>query len=256
MVQSIERALDILEALASADDGLSLTHLRERVDLPLGTLHRLLATLNERGYATQDAATRHYGPGPKLLEIAASALNHRQFSLQRIARPFLQELTAVAGETSNLVIYQGDEAVYIEQVSGPQLVRMFTEVGQRVPLYCTGAGKAILLGMAPAQLDAYLANRQLARITAHTLTSAEQLRAEIERSRERGFAIDDEEREEGVRCAAAPVFDHIGNCVAAISVSGPTTRLSRQQVIEIGFHVRRIAAAASAQLGYRAPQAG
>lgn len=150
MVQSLDRALNVLEALADAGDVIALSQLTEQVGLPLGTVHRLLSVLVERGYAAQDRETRLYGPGPRLLEVAARAAANRRFSLSRIARPVLQELTAATDETSNLLVLLGDEGVYAEQVASSRLVRMFTEVGQRVPLYCTGGGKAILSGLAPS----------------------------------------------------------------------------------------------------------
>lgn len=252
MVQSLDRALDVLEALAEAPDELALSQITERVGLPLGTVHRLLSGLVERGYAAQDRETRLYGPGPRLLEVAARAAANRRFGLSRIARPALQELTAATGETSNLLTIQGDEGVYSEQVASPHLVRMFTEVGQRVPLYCTGGGKAILSGLPPEQIEAYLARTSLRAFTPKTLAAPELLCAELEQARARGFALDDEEREAGVCCVAAPVFDRFGRCVAALSISGPSTRLSPERAAELGPLVRRAADTCSLALGYRA----
>lgn len=250
MVQSIERALDVLEALAAADGDLSVSELTGRLGLPLGTVHRLLGSLAARGYAAQDSATRRYGPGPRLLEMAARAAGSPRFSLVRIARPALQRLTAATGETSNLLVRHGHEAAYSEQVSSPHMVRLFTEVGQRVPLYCTGGGKAILAGMADDEREGYLAAASLRPWTPKTARSAEALRAELRESAARGFAIDDEERELGVCCVAAPVFDRLGRCVAALSISGPSTRMSAARAAELGPLVRAEAAACSAALGY------
>lgn len=250
MVQSIDRTLDILEALAMADDDVSISALQAELGLPFGTIHRLVSALAERGYAIQSPTTRHYGPGPKLLEIATHATRSRRFSLQQIARPQLQHLTGATGETSNLVLLQNNEIVYIDQVASARLVRMFTETGRHAPLYCTGAGKAILSTFAPQQLDAYLDHLSLAPTTPHTITSHDQLRDELARTQARGFAVDDEEFEEGVRCAAAPVFDRHGMGIAALSISGPTTRLSRPRIYEIGAQVRAAAQTCSQELGY------
>ncbi len=248
-VQSLDRALNLLEALTESDDDVSLSQLTERTGLALGTAHRLLNSLVQRGYAAQDGETRLYGPGPRLLEVAARAAGSRRFHLGRIARPCLRDLTRVTDETTNLVVLQNDEGVYNEQVASPRLVRMFTEVGQRVPLYCTGGGKAILSGLAVDQLEAYLARTSLQAWTPHTFATADSLRQELELSRSRGFAIDDEEREIGVCCVAAPIFDHLGRCVAALSISGPTTRLARERAIALGPLVRRTADRCSTQLG-------
>lgn len=251
MVQSLDRALDVMEALAAADDEITLSQLTEQVGLPLGTVHRLLSGLVERGYAAQDRETRLYGPGPRLLEVAARAAANRRFNLSRLARPALQELTAATDETSNLLALQGDEGVYSEQVSSGRLVRMFTEVGQRVPLYCTGGGKAILSGFPSEQLESYLDRTALRAFTPKTLATPDLLRAELGHARDQGFALDDEEREVGVCCVAAPIFDRFGRCVAALSISGPTTRMSRERAISLGPQVRRAADACSLALGHR-----
>ena len=250
MVQSLDRALDLLETLATSDDDVALSQLTERTGLPLGTVHRLLSTLVARGYAAQSPETRLYGPGPGLLRVAARAAASRRFDLTRIARPSLRELTASTDETSNLLTLQGDEGVYSEQVASPHLVRMFTEVGQRVPLYCTGGGKAILSGFTGEQLETYLSRVERRPWTLKTLVTAEELQHELAIARERGFALDDEEREVGVCCVAAPIFDRAGRCIAALSISGPTTRLSLERAIALGPRVRQAADGCSMQLGF------
>jgi IclR family acetate operon transcriptional repressor len=250
MVQSLDRALDILEALAAGDDDVGLSQITERTGLPLGTVHRLLSSLVARGYAAQDRETRLYGPGPRLLEVATRAAASRRFSLSRIARPCLRDLTAATDETSNLLVLQGDEGVYSEQVGSPRLVRMFTEVGQRVPLYCTGGGKAILSGFPEEQLEAYLSRTNLRVFTPKTIAAPDRLRRELVAAHEQGFALDDEEREIGVCCIAAPIFDRFGRSVAALSISGPTTRMSRERALGLGPLVRQAADACSAQIGF------
>jgi IclR family acetate operon transcriptional repressor len=204
-----------------------------------------------RGYAAQSATTRHYGPGPQLLTIANQAAKNRRYSLQQIAKPHLYELTAATGETSNLVILQGNESVYLDQVASPRLVRMFTELGRRTPLYCTAVGKAILATFAPPQLETYLQTVPLAPITPHTITSLELLYDDLARTRAHGFAVDDGEYEEGVACVAAPIFDHHGHGVAALSISAPTMRLSRSRAYALGPQVRAAAHACSIELGYQ-----
>ncbi len=256
MVQSLDRALDVLEALADADEDLSVSQLTERLGLPLGTVHRLLGSLASRGYVAQDRATRRYGPGPRLLEVATRAAGSRRFSLARIALPALQRLTKSTGETSNLLVLQGHEAAYSEQVSSPHMVRLFTEVGQRVPLYCTGGGKAILSGMGEPELEAYLRIASPRAWTPKTISSVDGLRAELRLCAQRGFALDDEERELGVCCVAAPIFDRLGRCVAALSISGPSTRLSAARAARLGPAVRAEANSCSVALGFAGPRPG
>lgn len=252
MVQSITRMFDVLEALALADEELSLTRLQAQLQLPPPTLHRLLQVLVERGYVEQNGDSRRYGPGLKILEIAEAAKRNSRFDLGRVVRPFLQRLTDDSGESSNLVIRNHTEVVYVEQVSSPRSVRMFTEVGHRAPLYCTGTGKAILSCLSMEQLDDYLAMERLERLTPHTLASRDALMQDIVQIQHHGFAVDNEEFEAGVRCVAAPIVNSAGQCVAAISVSGPTTRMSPERAEELGPHVKQVSALCSTQLGYGA----
>lgn len=251
MVQAVDRTFDILEQLAAADDDMSVSELHDKLGLPLGTVHRLLGMLVKRGYAAQDPRSRRYGLGSKLLEIAANASGGERFGLQRTIKPQLERLTAATGETSNLVVPQGTDGMYLDQVASPHLVRMFTEIGQRAPLYCTGGGKAILAGLTDRELDQYLANVELAPWTAYTITTSEGLRSDIHAARERGYVVDDEERELGVRCVAAPIFDRRGSCVAAISISGPASRFTPDLAEQAGELVHEAAGLCSAQLGFR-----
>ena len=250
MVQSVSRVLDILEALAFSNDEVSLSRLQAELGLPPPTLHRLLRTLVARGYVEQNSTSRQYGPGFKLLLVAEAAKHNSRFNLSRTARPFLRRLTAESGETSNLVVPQNNEVVYVDQIPSPQRVRMFTEVGQRAPLYCTGAGKAILSRRSADQIETYVTTVQLEQLTPHTFASTEALRGEVASVAERGFAIDNEEFEQGVRCVAAPIADATGSCIGAISVSGPTSRLTRDRAKTLGELVLEACRNCSAQLGY------
>lgn len=253
MVQVIDRTLDIIEQLAGAPGDVGVSDLHASLGLPLGTVHRLLSALVKRGYAVQDPRTRRYAPGPKLIEVGMHALGHARANVQQIARPHLEAVTAQTGETTNLVVPHGRDGVYVDQVASPHLVRMFTEIGRRAPLYCTAAGKAMLAAMPPAAVEEYLASVPLEPWTPRTITTPERLRDELAAIRRRGWAVDDEERELGVRCVAAPIVDGAGRVVAAISVSGPTTRLTPAVAEQIGPLVRAAADACSARLG--GPQA-
>lgn len=251
LVQSVTRTLDILEALAFAEEELSLNRLQAQLSLPPSTLHRLLGTLIERGYVEQNSDNHHYGPGLKILEIAEAAKRNTRFELGHVVRPFLERLTDDIGETSNFVIRKDDSVVYVEQVSSQHSVRMFTEVGHRAPLYCTGAGKAIISCLPADAVEAYLSTVALEQLTPHTLASIEALTRDVSCIRERGFAVDNEEFELGVRCVAAPILDASGRCAGAMSVSGPTTRMSLERAQSLGPHVRDVSNLCSARLGYR-----
>ena len=223
-VQSLERALDLLEALASTDE-LGVSELAARTGLVPSTAHRLLATLVSRGYAAQSAANGRYLLGYKLLELT-SGLQDRLERLRSAARPHLEAIMEQTGETTNLVVLEGPNAVYIESVTGTRSVRLFTEIGQAIPAHTSGSGKALLAWRATADVEALLGEGPLPASTPRTLTTTEALLEDLARIRRRGYATDDEEHELGVACVATPVLDASGLPLAAISVSGPTPRMA------------------------------
>lgn len=250
MIQSIGRTLDVLEALALANEEQSFKRLQEQLQLPPSTLHRLLQALIERGYVDQNGDNRHYGPGLKIFEVAEAAKQNSRFNLGRVVRPYLQQLTDESGETSNLIIRHDQKIVYVDQVPSSRSVRMFTAIGHHAPLYCTGAGKAILSTLTDDQLQPYVAQLHFEQLTPRTLSSAEALLHEIAQIQRCGFAMDNEEYETGVRCVAAPIVNASGQCIAAISVSGPAARLSYELAERLGDRVRHVTDQCSVALGH------
>jgi IclR family transcriptional regulator, acetate operon repressor len=236
-VQSLERALDILEVLSKAEREMGVTEIGPAVGLANGTTHRLLATLTRRGYARQVPDTRKYTLGPRSIMLASSAGER----LGPLARPFLKELMEVSQESSNLAALEKDSVVYVEQVPAPRIVRMFTEPGNRVPPHSSGTGKVLLAYQPPEAIEVVIRQNGLPRFTEHTITDPERLRDELERIREQGYAVDFEEMEEGVRCLAAPVFGPDGRILAAMSVSGPASRLQQSRLEELIPRIREIA---------------
>lgn len=247
LVQSLGRALDLLEELARSDE-LGVGELAGRTGLQPSTVHRLLATLVERGYVAQNPATRSYFLSFKLLELAEQ-VQRRTSRLRAVFRPHAEEIRAAVAETTNLVVLGDLDAVYVDQVEGPRSVRMFAEIGRRVPAHTTAAGKAMLAHAAEDVLAALEAREPLARATARSVGSVAELREELERIRRRGYALDREEYEEGVACVAAPVVDRAGRAHAALSVSGPAARVSRLDTGEVGELLARHAAAMGRELG-------
>ena len=249
-VQSLERAFDLLEAL-SAGGELGVTELANRTGLVPSTAHRLLHTLTKRGYVTQSPETGRYLLGYKVVEVA-SGLEHRRERLRAVARAHLESIQRATGETVNLVVLEADRVVYIDQVEGSRQVRMFTAVGTSVPAHTTGSGKAILAFGSPETPPALFGgDRVLERLTNRTLTSLGALEDDFKRIRRRGYALDNEEHEEGVGCVAAPVFDHTGRPCAAISVSGPTARILHEHSSQLGALLIERAGLVSEALGYR-----
>jgi DNA-binding IclR family transcriptional regulator len=248
-VQSVARSLGLLEALAASEEA-GLVELSERTGLRPSTVHRLLATLVTCGWVVQDRRTSRYRLSHKVLGLVGGA-GTRLGRLRSAARPHLVAVRDAVDETANLAVLERDTAVYVDQVESLRAVRMFTEIGRRVPLHASGVGKAMLAFEAPGELEALLARAPFEPRTPRTLTDAPALRTELERIRRRGFATDDEEYEEGVSCVAAAVFNHLGEIEAGISVSAPPARLRRMDLDEVGELVARHAREVSGALGHR-----
>lgn len=224
-VQSVDRALDLLEALGSGGPQ-GVSELVRRTGLPLGTVHRLLATLAARGYVHQDPE-RRYRVGAAALGLADAS----QQGLVWAGRPVAARMTAVTGESCNLAVLQGAHMVYVAQSPSPRSLRIFAEVGRQVPLHSTAVGKAVLASLPWAQAQALLgAAEPLERSTEFTLTDPGRLRAELQAVAERGYAVDEQERELGVRCVAVAVPGTPG-LHAALSVSGPAERFGPQDAL-------------------------
>ena len=212
------------------------------------TAHRLLHTLAKRGYVSQSSESGRYLLGYKVVEVA-SGLEHRLERLRVVARPHLEGIQRETGETVNLVVLDADRVVYVDQVEGSRQVRMFTTVGTSVPAHTTGSGKAILANGSSEVVEALYAGRELQGLTEHTLTSLEALEADFARIRRRGYALDEEEHEEGVGCVAVAVFDHRGRASAAISVSGPSARILGANAGRLGGLLVEHAARVSEAMG-------
>ena len=219
-VQSIERAFAILEAMADADGVLGVSDLVSQTGLPLATIHRLLRTLVDLGYVRQDRS-RQYLLGPRLMRLADASA--RQVGI--LARPHMLELVETLGESVNLAVLDGDEIVYIAQVQpSVNSMRMFTEVGRRARPHATGVGKAILATHSDQDVLALLRRTGMQKCTERTIVDPEAFLADLRRTRERGYAIDDGEQELGVRCVAVAVPGAAQE--TALSTSGPLTRLT------------------------------
>src|SRR5271157_5248141 len=191
----------------------------------------------------------------RLAEIAAATGLHKS-TLYRLleamrAHRLLEHLATVSGETAHLCVLDGCDVVYIAKVECTRTLRIPSAVGQRNPAYCTGVGKAILAFLAPEQIQSYIAKTPLKPFTRKTLTSGSELKANLRQIAVQGYAVDDQEREEGVRCVAAPVRDHGGLVIAAISIAGPSIRVTKEKIAELASHVVRAADEISAGLGYR-----
>lgn len=253
LIQTIERVTTILDVLAQSGKGISLGDLAAKVELPKGTTHRLLASLMYFDFVRQEAESRKYSLGFKIVELGSSLLE--QIDLRREAEPFLHALSQRVGETVYLVILDHTEVVYIEKIEpeDPSIVlRATSKVGQRNAAHSCSLGKALLAQLSEAELDNTLKDMSLIQKTSNTITDPNQLKDHLKTVQARGYAIDDEESEEGIRCVAAPVFNDRGIAIAAISISGPAVRVTRQKIQDqLKDDVMQTAFEISQKLGFR-----
>ncbi len=248
-VQSVERTLDILEALANIGEA-GIAQLSAQVGLHASTVHRLLATLIARGYVRQNPDSGRYLLGLKPLDVARAVRDHLDLRMEAI--PILQELMRKSGETANLAVLDDHQIVYLEQVSSPGwMLRMFVQVGARAPLHSTASGKVLLSALPDRELRQMLLSYTLVPYASRTIVDTTVLMGELEEIRRHGYATDYGEQEEGVSCIAAPVRDHSGRVVAAISVSGPWIRITPERVPLLVPLVQGACARLSAALGYK-----
>ncbi|SCJ69398.1 Pectin degradation repressor protein kdgR [uncultured Eubacterium sp.] len=246
-VQSIDRALDIIEVLSQENDGLGVTEIASRIGLPKSTAHRIIATMAERGYLSRtDKGV--YKIGLKLIEAVSCYIN--SLELQTEARPYVAQITAELGLTSHLGVLDGDQVVYIEKMDVFSNVRMYSQIGVRVHSYSCSLGKCLLSNFSANQIRKIMANCSFMRFTKKTLGSVDELLADLDKVRSRGWAIDDEEAEIGHRCIGAPIYDYRGDIIAAISASGPTSILTEDRIESVAQYVRKQALEISKSMGY------
>jgi len=250
-VQSLTRGLSILEALARAEGGLTLTDVGQRVALPPSTTHRLLATLEKMGYVFQAGDLGLWYVGLQAFAVGSSFLANRDFVAQ--SHPYMRRLMEQSGETANLGILDGTEAVFVDQVQCREMMRTIVKLGSRVPLHASGVGKAIFASLPDAQIDAILKVKGLPRITPNTITAPETMWASIRVIRQRGWSFDDEEHALGTRCVAAPIYDEHAETMGAISLAGPSSRLPDDRIKTLGTIVAHTAEELTRHLGGRWP---
>lgn len=241
-IQSLARGLKILDLLAEAGDGLSVTELAEALGVDKASASRLVATLTRYGYAEKDEVTRRFLLGPQVVSLSRSVLT--RLPLREAAKPYLRQLMEATGECAHLAVPAQGKALYIDQVESPATLRVNAAVGTMNPLHCTALGKVLLaFGEVemPASLEAF---------TPRTITDPETLRRHLEEVRRLGYAVDDEEFDPGVRCIAAPVFDFRGRAVGSIGISGPSSRVSQERLPGLAAIVLEIGKALSERMTF------
>jgi IclR family KDG regulon transcriptional repressor len=244
---SAERILCVLESYLPTDRDLSLAEISGRLKMTKSSVHRTLATLTAHGFVEQDPTTRRYRLGMRLFEIGSAAIHQR--GLHGAAHPALEELARVTGETCHLAVLSGTEAVYVYKIDSSSHFSMSSRVGGRAPSYCTSIGKVLLAWAEDALFDRVV-HDGLRAFTPRTITSAKKLAEELQKVRNLGYAVDDAEYQEGLRCIAAPVRDHAGSIVAAVGVAGPTHRTVGARFGLLTREVEKAGQTVSRSLGY------
>lgn len=247
-VQAIDRAVLILRCFSERTRELSLGEITERLDINKSTLHGIISTLKYHGLIDQDERTQKYKLGLGLLELGAIVSN--SMDINEIAEPYLDDLCAKLHETVHMCLLENRDVVYIAKKESDQSVRIITNIGSRIPAYCTGVGKALLANQPLESLELHLPDT-LEKMAPNTVTDKAILKSDLEKIRSRGYAIDDEEYIPGLFCVAAPIFDRNGQAKYAISTSGPSVRMNPDKVEQAVALVREAAKEISKRLGYR-----
>lgn len=240
--------MSLLRAFTAQEPELSVTALSHRLRLHKSTVHRLLVTLARDGFVVQDSASGHYRLGLPLFELGSLVVHTME--IRRVARPYLEEMHEVCGETVHLAILDEGDVVYIDKIESLRHVRMYSQVGRRAPAHCTGIGKVLLAWLPDPVLNDVLQRKGLPAFTPQTITSPKELREHLALIRQQGYAIDRGEHEELVRCAAAPVYDHTGQVVAAVSIAAVGVDVDSQRFRDFIALVTRCTSQTSEALGH------
>jgi DNA-binding IclR family transcriptional regulator len=250
-VRSVARALNIIEAL-SRDEEMGITDLSRELGLNKATIYRLITTLRLQGYVEQAKGDK-YKLTFKLFELGSKIVN--RLGIRKIAYPYLEELAAITKETVNLGALQENNVCYIDRIESREPLRLGLDIGSRFPAHCTALGRVVLAHLDPAEMNNYLlkAERdgQIQDYTSDSLTDIELIKKELLIVRKQGYAIESEQYFPGIRCVACPIFNHTGKVVAAVSVAGPTVRVTDEFVREVIPLLKKSAGNISVRLGYK-----
>jgi len=249
IIQSVERALRILDLFDEQTPELKITEMSSMMNLHKSTLHSLLLTLKTYGYIDQDAESGKYRLGTKLLERGQMLL--QSLDIRAVARKSLEALSRQTGQTTHLVVLEGREGVYIDKVEGEKAAIRYSRIGRRVPLHTSAVGKVLAAYLREHERERLLEGYRFVPHTPNSIQDAAAFREELAKVRQAGFALDNEENEPGVRCAAVPILDHAGKVAAAMSVSTMVSVVDEGQLRQFVDLMKQHAQMISRQLGYR-----
>lgn len=250
-VQSLTRALILLDDLSKTVDGYNLSELARKASLPRSTTHRLLTTMEAQRFVRFNRKTNKWSIGVQAFAVGSAFALSRNYG--EAARTTIRQLMKELHETITVSICDGDRVRYIEQAVHPSAERTFAFPGASVPLYASAAGKGILAFSHDEDLKSYLKEEEFRGFTSRTIVNRRDLVEDLGRIRKRGFAIDDEERKRAVRCIAAPIFDEKGLPVAALSISGAAQRMTKERFSVLGTRLQKAAERVTADIGGMVP---
>jgi IclR family transcriptional regulator, KDG regulon repressor len=223
IIQSVDRALRILDLFDEYETELKITDISERMQLHKSTVHSLLKTLQNQHYIEQNLENGKYRLGMKLFERGNLVI--RSLDIRTIAKRHLIDLSVKTGNTVHLVILDGKEGIYIDKVEGSSATVLYSRIGRRIPVHCSAVGKALVGYKSKEEMKDILKGYKYKQQTVNTITNEKDFLAELEKVKKNGYALDSEENEPGITCIAVPIWDHSGSVVAAMSMSQPTARL-------------------------------
>jgi len=252
-VQSVDRALSIIETLAEDDEGYRLSDLAVRTGLSTSTAHRLLATLEKRRFVQFDRHELKWHVGAQSFSVGATFARRRNFTAQAI--PYLRKLRDLTRETANLAVVDDEAIIVLTRIESREIMRSLTKVGGRVAMVASGVGKAVLATYSDEDVNAIICRQGMPRLTEKSIVRPGELFRELQTIRRQGYAVDDEEARMGLRCVAAVVYSHCSEPLAAISVSGMTSRMTDDRLAAVGRTVREVAAELTIALGGVLPEA-
>ncbi len=247
VVKSVNKALEIIDILVKSDGGISLGELSKRAGQHKTTTHRLLQSLLKYGYADQDSETKKYKAGLKIFELSHQLIDKMELRVE--ARSELKKLNQKTNETVHLAVLDKGEVVYIDKIEPQRTIRMYSSIGKRAPAHCTGVGKALLAYLPEDELERVVEEKGLKGYTETTITSIPRFKDELQKIRDRGYAIDNAEHEEEVRCVACPIYDHTGQVIAAVSLTIPSFRANREEIEKFAPIVMKYASKISKKIG-------
>src|SRR6202158_4867949 len=252
-VQSVDRALAIIETLAEDDEGYRLSDLAVRTGLSTSTVHRLLATLEKRRFVHFDRHESKWHVAAQSFAVGATFARRRNFVAQ--AMPYLRKLRDQTRETANLAVVDDESIIVLTRMENRETMSSLTKVGGRVAMVASGVGKAVLATYSDEDVNAIIQRQGMPRLTEKSIVRPSELFRELETIRRQGYAVEDEEARMGLRCVAAVVYNDCGEPLAAISVSGMTSRVTDDRLPALGTVVREVAAEVTAALGGVMPEA-